>query len=183
MKTCRWGLLGVLLACGAAMADSWAPPAVRAVASEEGGYIARIVPARKGQPARASLYRHDAGTDDYRKVAAYLLEDRIAPAGALVRRDGTLITLDSWGALGEGIVLRVYDPGGKLRFARDLPDLLGKDAARVPRTVSSRWWRCGEPLLYDGGDTLRIGTWDQGEVRIDLRSGKSEYAPGDGKCR
>lgn len=177
-----WPVLGLLLACGVAFADSWIPPPIRAVTSDGAEYMVRVTPSSQGKPARASVYRHDPETGSYPRLADYALQDRITPVDLLLGDDGTLTTLDGWAAMGQGMVLRVYDPQGNLRFERSLKALLGERAASVPASVSSLWWRCGKPKLIDGGATLWVTTWDEGELRVDLRSGEAHYAPGTGSC-
>ena len=183
-RMARWAVLalGLVLACGTASADSWVRPEVRAVVSDGASYVARVVPAGRGSPARASVYRHDSDTDSYRKLIDYPLQDRVAPVDALLGPDGALVTLDGWAAMGQGMVLRVYDLQGKVRIERSLKALLGERAAKVPESVSSRWWRCGQPRLIEGGASLSITTWDEGTLRVDLHSGEAHYAPGKGNC-
>ncbi|HET6395852.1 MAG TPA: hypothetical protein VFF91_03315 [Pseudoxanthomonas sp.] len=167
----------------AAAADSWGPPQARTVESGQGARVARILPGEDGASAQATLLRRDPGNGRLRPLASYRLHHEPAPVDALLADDGTLVALDTWGRLGWGGVVHVYDARGRLRFIRDLPALLGPAVQTVPRSESSRWWRCGEPVLADGGATLRVATWDGGELRLDLHGGRARYRPGSGRCR
>lgn len=185
MNRWRWWMAALLLAAsGRAQADSWVRPELRAVVSGNGQYIARIVPGdRKAVHARALLYRFDAERDGYDKLVDHELEDRWAPVDVLLGNDGSLVTLDGWANMGKGAVLRVYDASGGLRFAHTLRDLVGARASSAPESVSSVWWRCGQPTLVEGDVTLRVVTWDEGEVRVRLADGSVQHRPGKGNCR
>ena len=178
-----WVALAGLLALGVADADSWVRPELRVVASEHGEYLARIVPGDRNIHARALLYRYDASQDGYRKLADYALQDTWAPVDVLLAGDGGLVTLDAWASMGKGTVLRVYNPDGGLRFGHALADLGGERASLAPASVSSLWWRCGKPMLIEGGAALRVVTWDEGELRVNLDDGTVQHHPGQGRCR
>lgn len=175
----------VLMACTTARADSWAPPQVKVQASESGGYLVRVEPGRHvRKPARVVIYRHDAGDERYTQSTAYPLSHAVAPVDIVLANDGTLVTLDEWAAMGRGIVLIVHAADGTPLHRYTLPKLLGEKAAlAAPSTVSSTWWRCGEPGLIAGGYVLRVTTYDEGELRVDLRDGAVDYTPGHGRCR
>lgn len=182
----RDAVLLSLLACTTARADSWAPPSVQVVASESGEHLVRVEPGRRGQdPPRAVLYRHDAGSESYLRRVAYALPQRVAPVDVLLADDGTLVALDEWAQVGRGIVVvTVHDAAGRMKRSYTLQALLGKAAAAAaPSSVSSTWWRCGKPSLIAGGRVLRVVTYDEGELRIDLRDGKVEHERGSGRCR
>ena len=87
------------------------------------------------------------------------LVNDVAPVDFLVSDDGSrLVTFDNWHSMGHGDdVLVVYDATGKVLRQWSLADLL--TPAYVPhvmRSVSSIWWRQGDPALVDDGATLRI---------------------------
>lgn len=181
-----WSSLSLfLLVCAGASADSWAPPRVQVVASGSGEQLVRVEPARRGADApRAVRYRHDAAGERYVKDATFALPHRTAPVFVLLTDDGTLVTLDEWAQVGRGPVLLVHDAAGKQRHRYTLAGLLGETAAAAaPASVSSTWWRCGEPLLISGGHVLRVTIYDEGELRVDLRDGSVDYRPGKGRCR
>lgn len=175
----------LLLACAVARADSWAPPRVQVVASESGEQLVRVEPARGGKgTARAVRYVHDARGQDYVQAAAYALPHGIAPLDVLLADDGTLVALDEWARVGRGIALTVHDARGKPLHRYTLVELLGeKAAAAAPGSVSSTWWRCGQPMLMSGGQSVRMTTYDEGELRVDLRDGSVDYRPGQGRCQ
>lgn len=175
----------LLTACATAQADSWGPPQVQVTASESGGYLARVEPARRGKvPARVVIYRHDAGAERYAQSAAYALSHAIAPVDIVLADNGTLVTLDEWAQVGRGEVLTVHAADGTRTHRYTLSRLLGeKAAAAALSTVSSTWWRCGEPALIAGGQVLRVVTYDEGELRVDLRNGSVDYRPGKGRCQ
>lgn len=177
--------LFLLLASATVHADSWAPSSVQVVASESGEQLVRVEPARGGNgTARAVRYVHDARGEAYAQAAVYALPQRIAPLDVLVTGDGTLAALDEWARVGRGIALTVHDADGRLLHRYTLAELLGeKAAAAAPASVSSTWWRCGEPSLISGAQVLRVTTYDEGELRVDLRDGSVDYRPGKGRCR
>lgn len=179
-------LAGLLLALpGLVLADSWAPPSLKVVASMDGRALVRVVPGsfRGDKRPEAELYRYDKENARYTLRARFQLRNRIAPVDMLVTGQGELVALDEWAQVGQGTVLTVYAPDGEPRLQRDLDELLGKQAAaKVPASVSSRWWRCRKPMLNGDDSELVVSTYDNGELRVTLANGLVKYTPGNGKC-
>ncbi|WP_156383498.1 hypothetical protein [Pseudoxanthomonas sp. Root65] len=178
-------VVALTCASGIVRADSWVPPSVRVEASESGEYLVRMEPGRRGQQgSRAVIYRHDTAADSYQKRLVYALPHPVSPVDILLTDDGMLVTLDEWAQMGRGTVITVHGADGKTTHRYTLPKLLGdKAAAAAPSTVSSTWWRCGKPSLIGGGHVLRVITYDEGELRVDLRDGTVDHEPGNGRCQ
>lgn len=167
----------------AAFADSWVPPSPKVVASPDTRVLARITPGRQDQSASVALYRIDAANERYVSHARWNLPQRRAPVDVLVNDAAQLVVLDDWGQMGKGQVLTIYSAEGELRFAFTLKQLLGEAAASVPASVSSLWWRCGEPMLVADGTELRVTTYDEGVLTVSLTDGRVKHEPGQGRCR
>ena len=185
-----------LLTTSPARGDDWAAPRTATVFSEDGRRFVRVVPgtalgesvgfasAPKGSPARAEFYvRQDDRS--YRLVADVALANPVAPVAALVSNAGYLITFDNWHNAGYGPVAAIYDPSGRLVKSWRLEDLY--DATRVaaiPRSVSSRWWRCAPtgfvdpPTQWQAYVAERFG----GTFVFTLAAGTVTYSPGRATC-
>lgn len=176
--------VAIVCASGIVHADSWVPPSVQVVASESGERLVRVEPGRRGQEgARALVYRYDADAERYAQSMAFTLLHTVAPVDLLLADDGTLVTLDEWAQVGKGEVLVVHDVDGKVAHRYTLEQLLGAKAVAAPSTVSSTWWRCGKPALIAGGHVLHVITYDNGELRLDLKTGQVRHEPGTGQCQ
>ena len=120
-------LVLVMLFAGsnAAIADSWPGATVKAVVSENGQTVVRVIPgasigdtygfsgAPKGKFATAQWFRfRDNRYELYQTVQ---LVNPVAPIHVAVANDGTVITLDNWHNVGFGDVVVIYAPDGKLR--------------------------------------------------------------------
>ncbi|MFC6186006.1 hypothetical protein [Pseudoxanthomonas japonensis] len=175
----------MLLACFPAHADSWAPPGVQVKASASGAYLVRMEPGRRGlKPAGTTICRYDAKAERYTRSTAYVPPHAISPVDPVLAGNGTVVALDEWAQVGRGVVLTVHAADGTPTHRYTLSSLLGEKAAvAAPATVSSTWWRCGEPALIAGGHVVRVVTYDEGELRVDLRDGTVDYTPGDGRCQ
>lgn len=166
-----------------ARADSWVPPSPKVVASPDTRVLARLTPGRGDHSASVALYRLDATHERYVSHAGWNLPQRRAPVDVLVNDASQLVVLDDWGQMGKGQVLTIYSADGGQRFAFTLKQLLGEAAASAPASVSSLWWRCGEPLLVADGKELRVTTYDEGVLTVSLTDGRVKHEPGQGRCR
>jgi hypothetical protein len=140
--------------------------------------------APKGTPARAEFY---ARQDDrsYRLLADVALANPVAPVAALVSNAGYLITFDNWHNAGYGAVAAVYDSSGRLVKSWRLEDLY--DAARVaaiPRSVSSRWWRCAATGFVDPTTQRQVYVAERfgGMFVFTLAKGTVAYFAGRAPC-
>jgi hypothetical protein len=184
------------LAASPAAGDDW--PAARAVSafSEDGGRFVRVVPgssigdsvgfsgAPKGAPARGEFYarRRDRS---YRLVADVALANPVAPVSVLVSNTGHVITFDNWHNAGYGAVVAIYEPSGRLVKSWRLEDLY--DASRlpaIPRSVSSRWWRCAPSGFVDPPTQRQVYVSERlgGTFVFTLASGAVSYTPGRAAC-
>jgi hypothetical protein len=74
----------------------------------------------------------------------------VLPLAALVADDGRFITFDNWHNVGFGKVVAIYTPDGTLVRAWELTELYAKDKVEaIPRSVSSRSWRCAPMHFVD----------------------------------
>jgi hypothetical protein len=106
----------------------------------------------------------------------------VAPVDALVTNRGELVTLDNFGF---GAVLAVYGPAGALRVSYTLEQLYGEEKlSDVPRSVSSRWWRCQPTGFVDPETETRIYIREYlgGEFLLALSQRSFSYRPGEAEC-
>lgn len=145
-----------LLMCGSgpAWADDWPGPTVFTVFSESGRHFVRFVPgesvgdsvgfagALRGRYATALAYELQPDRA-YRLRHEVTLVNPVSPLNALVADDGYFVTLDNWHNVGYGKAVAIYAPSGKLVRGYELADLYPKEKLeKIPRSVSSRYWRC-----------------------------------------
>ncbi len=178
-----------VLTASSAWADSWALPKVRKTESKGGGYRFVATPAREAKaPAKSAvgLLERKKADGGYETVWEGPLRNPMAPVSALVAADGSrVITFDNWHSVGyDHEVVVIYGEAGKLVRQFALEDLLtAEEIARVPTSVSSRWWsegrsldeKAGELVLHasNGGDFMQPPKDGKViEVRIRLSDGK-----------
>ena len=158
----------VVLGPVAAHADDWPGPRLRTVVSSDRQWSVRIIPgsshgdqvgfagAPTGPYARG-LFHARQGDGTLRLVADVALANPVAPVDALVTRRGELITFDNWHNAGFGTAVAIYDSGGKLLVGLTLEQLYGAaKAAQIPRSVSSRWWRCDAKGFADPANETTV---------------------------
>lgn len=191
-------IVAFLLLCVASAgthADSWPGATVKAVASDNGEIVVRIIPgnsigdtygfagAPKGRFASAQWFRYR--DNRYELYQSIDLLNPVAPIQAAVANDGTLITLDNWHNVGFGAVVAIYAPDGKLRRSYRLADLYPPATIeKIDRSVSSIWWRCGkgEPSISPA-NVLRIDDALGGRFAFRLQNGEYTYEAGAGECK
>lgn len=136
--------------CPIAQADSWLPPPTEKI-YESASQDARLTVVVSGKKAD-SLFRSrgllqlkdSAAESGWRTRWNEPLQNPLSPLAVLVSDGGwRVVTLDNYYTVGFGDeVVVFYDENGKLLKKHSLEMLLAeKDLARIPRTVSSRWWR------------------------------------------
>ena len=188
-------LLLLLAAVKAALADSWPNATVKAVVSENGETIVRVIPgtsigdtygfagSRKGKFAMAQWFRFRSNR--YELYQTIQLVHPVAPIHAAVANDGTLITLDNWHNVGFGDVVAIYAPDGKLRKKYRLADLYSTEVIeKIKRSVSSIWWRClkSDPHIQRN-NTVQVDDTLGGRFTFHLENGAHIYEAGVGECR
>jgi hypothetical protein len=154
MRIAGWVLLTVILwGAGTVQADTWPQPLPRSVFSASGARFVRIVPGTVGaggspaRPATALLYGLQPDRS-YGLAAEISLVHPSSPVTVLVSDSGAFLTLDNWHGFGTGKVAAIYGPTGSLVRSYELEELYPPDRlARIPRSVSSRHWRC-EPVHF-----------------------------------
>ena len=163
------GVAVVFLACTfGVFADDWPAATVQNVFSENGQYFVRIVPGRstgdtvgfagasKGPYARGEFYARQPNRA-YTLVADVELQNPISPTDALVTNGGYLLTFDNWHNFGYGKVVSIYGPTGRLVRGFTLDQLYPADRLeKIPRSVSSRWWRCAPHGFVDPDQQTEI---------------------------
>lgn len=142
-----------------AFADDWVGPQVSGVASPNGKILVRVVPGNsmgevegfadspRGERAHALYYRLD-GKEKLTLFQEVILENPVAPVFYVVTNQGAIVTFDNWHNVGMGKVIVIYSPAGKVLKSHTLTELYTKaEVAKMPRSVSSIWWRCrAEPI-------------------------------------
>ena len=178
-------------------ADDWPGAQARTVFSADGRRFVRLVPgtswgdavgfagAPKGAYARGQFYALQSDRS-YRLVADVALLNPVAPVDALLTIRGELVTFDNWHNVGFGAVVAIYGPAGALRASHTLEQLY--DAAKlsaVPRSTSSRWWRCRPFGFVDPASesALYVREYFGGEFVFSLTSGSFEYRAGQAPCQ
>jgi hypothetical protein len=190
-----WLLVVFFTAINAAIADSWPSATVKAVVSENGQTVVRVIPggsigdtygfagSPKGKFASAQWFRFRETR--YELYQTQQLVNPVAPIHVAVANDGTMITLDNWHNVGFGDVVAIYAPDGKLLKRYRLEDLYSAAAiGKIRRSVSSIWWRCVEndPHIERNG-TLQVDDTLGGRFTFHLGNGTHTYDAGAGGCR
>ena len=134
-------------------ADQWPAPQTREVWSQSRDYFVRVIPGKsigetvgfRGAPtgpyATAELYRR-ASDRSYRPAWTISLVNPVAPIDLFLTDKGYLVTLDNWHNMGHGKIVACYSPDGKLLRSHTLDDLFSAaEIDKLPRSVSSIWWR------------------------------------------
>jgi hypothetical protein len=178
-------------------ADDWPSPQSQVVFSADGRRFVRLVPgtawgdaigfagARKGAYARGQFYALQ-GDRSYRLVADVALLNPVAPVDAILTNRGELVTFDNWHNFGFGAVVAIYEPAGTLRASYTLEQLYGAaKLAAVPRSVSSRWWRCRPFGFVDPASetSLYVREYSGGEFVFSLTARSFEYRAGRAPCQ
>ena len=168
-------------------ADDWAGPQVREVFSASRDHFVRVIPgksigdtvgfagAAKGEYASAEFYRRE-GDRSYRLVATARLLNPVAPVDFFVSNDGRLVTADNWHNRGYGIVLAVYDAGGKPVKAYTLSDLFTRaEIDASPHSVSSIAWHSGPVYINQDQRTFYMMVASGRDLVLGLETGRFAY--------
>ncbi|HEX6862305.1 MAG TPA: tetratricopeptide repeat protein [Thermoanaerobaculia bacterium] len=169
---------GLFLAAAAPLsADQWRSPSPLDLRSPDGRLQVHIAPAKEGSYSQATL----TGPEGEKRV--FKLLNPVAPVDAILFDDGTLLALDNWHSMGYGAVLSVYSRSGALLWSAELEKLFPADiVARIPTSVSSRWWR-RNPFEWTseedeaGQRWVRITLWNEDRLRVRLADGAVRYMP------
>jgi hypothetical protein len=178
-------------------ADDWPGAQVISVFSSDGTHFVRILPgsswgdaqgfagARKGEYARGLFYALQQDRS-YRLVAEVTLANPVAPVDALVTKRGELITFDNWHNFGFGAVVAMFDSSGNLLASFSLEDLYPKErVSSIPRSVSSRWWRCNPFGFVDPSEQTTVYAFEHfgGTFSFSFSSRSFKYSPGKDECQ
>lgn len=156
--------------------------------TSDGRYSVRISPGGSygdGGNARAEFYEWRYLVTR-RMTADVRLVNRIAPVDALVSNAGYLITFDNWHEAGHLQVAAIYDPRGRLRSAYGIEQLYPADrVALLPRSVSSRQWRCRPWGWIDPNAQTAVFVNEHlgGTFVFRLPTGAFEYRVGQSTCQ
>lgn len=189
-------VFAVLLWTLLARADEWPAPGVQNVFSPNGQYFVRVVPmttvnrpagAASSTQARARGEFYMRQPDrSYRLTADVELQNRVSPTYAIVTDDGYFVTFDQWFESGIGQVLAFYRPTGALIRAVTIEELYSPEKlAQLPRSISSRSWRCHvfyTPPAGGESDALTVFEYFGGSFSLHPRTGAFEYRSGTAVC-
>ena len=140
-------VLGLFCLLPAAYADSWLPPKPSVTYESLNGDARFIVTA---SPRSDSLINCrgaawiKSSDSEWRQLWDKPLQNRLSPVTAVVANGGwRIVTFDNYYSVGYGDeVIVFYNETGDLIKKYSLENLLSKEELdRVPRSVSSRWWR------------------------------------------
>jgi hypothetical protein len=168
-------VLGLLCLLPAAHADSWLPPKP-SVTYESAAGDARFTVTTSGRTnslvgCRGTLLVKNDDSQ-WHQLWDKPLQNPLAPVRAVVADGGwRVITFDNYYSVGYGDeVIVFYNETGDLIKKYSLEDLLSKEELdRIPRSVSSRWWRSQVRL----DEPLGVVTVDVVQSSADKRSLKS----------
>ena len=140
-------LLSLFCLLPAAHADSWLPPKPSVTYESLNGDARFIVTA--SPRSNALIACHGAALiksngSEWRQLWNKSLQNQLSPVTAVVANGGwRIVTFDNYYSVGFGDeVIVFYNETGDLIKKYSLEDLLSKEELdRVPRSVSSRWWR------------------------------------------
>lgn len=173
-------------------ADEWLAPRVQNVFSPNGQYFVRVIPpvtvvngaAGTGRP-HGEFYQRQPNRS-YRLVADVELQNRVNPTYAVVTDDGFLVTFDEWFQIGIGHVIVFYRPTGVVIRAVTIEELYTPDRlSEIPRSVSSRWWRCGvfyTPPRGVAEEAFTVVEHFGGSFALHPRTGTFDYRAGTAVC-
>ena len=193
----------LLVAPGAASADSWGPATPITAVSDSGTYRLTVYPRQIAGPlaffsnkvdgTEPAGQREDAqaqceatlerlGSQSYETVWRKPLANDVAPLSALVADDGSFVTFDNWqhaGIGGDAIV--IYQADGTIVKKLSVAEVIGDDAFKaLPRSVSSVWWSGDHKLSYD--DTaieLKVVTGESAHDNPTYRTVRLDLSTGD----
>jgi hypothetical protein len=183
----------------ASWADQWPAPQTREVWSQSRDYFVRVIPGKSigetvgfrgaptGPSARAELYRRAAGRS-YRLAWTVSLVNPVAPIDLFLTDRGYLVTLDNWHNMGYGKIVVFYSPDGKLLRAHVLDDLFpAAEIDKLPRSVSSIWWRKQAAYVRPDQQSLYVSVDDGGrELIFETETGAYQFCEtrdGAYRCR
>ena len=175
-------------------ADSWLPPTPFEVRSENGQFIAHVIPASKN--SKATLVVSAIKGQRTNELWRAILSNDVAPTEVAVSDEGaSVVTMDNWGRAGYGgDVVAVYGPSGQKAkysleqfapppkpspFSREryvLTSIHGDYEGKIPHSTSSRHWRLNSINFFyrDAGEVLYCLwlDWDQRWVVWRMSDGK-----------
>jgi hypothetical protein len=175
-----------------AHADEWPVPRIQNIFSSNGQYFVRVIPgmvvnaAAGTDKAHGEFYRRQPNRS-YRLIADVELQNRVSPTYAIVTDDGYFVTFDDWFQIGIGHAIAFYQPTGVLIRAVTIEEMYTPERlSQIPRSVSSRWWRCGVFYTPPAGvneEALTVTEHFGGGFVLHPRTGTFDYRAGTAVCR
>jgi len=180
-------------------ADQWPAPQTREVWSSSRDYFVRVIPGKgigetvgfRGAPtgphATAELYRR-ASDRSYRLAWTISLVNPVAPIDLFLTDRGYLVTLDNWHNMGYGKIVAFYSSEGTLIRGYALDDLFSAaEIEKLPRSVSSIWWRKQLTYVRPDQQSLYVSVDDGGrELVFETETGAYQFCEtrdGAYRCR
>lgn len=172
-----------------ASADQWPAPVPQHALSENGQYLARVIPgeslgdtfgfaeSKKGAYARGEFYERQPDRS-YQLIADVALLNPVAPVNILVSNLGYMVTFDNWHNGGYGKVAAIYRSNGQLVRAYELEDLYSSEQIEsIPRSLSSRGWLSPNYGFLKSENQEEVYAYDfsGGLWLIELTTGNREY--------
>jgi hypothetical protein len=169
-------------------ADQWPPPETREGWSPSRDHFVRVIPGKgigetvgfRGAPtgphATAELYRR-ASDRSYRLAWTISLVNPVAPIDLFLTDRGYLVTLDNWHNMGYGKIVAFYSPEGSLIRSYALDDLFSPaEIEKLPRSVSSIWWRKQLTYVRPDQQSLYVSVGDGGrELVFETETGAYQF--------
>lgn len=139
--------------------DSWQKPHEFDTPSENGKFVARVIPASKAAKAILVVLAIESGKNN--EVWRTQLSNEVAPTQVLLTNDGeSVLTLDNWFGVGYGDdVVAIYNRHGQLaKYSLDQIATPGRE--QLFTTTSSRHWRAnGIELSVADGEDAHYAVW------------------------
>jgi tetratricopeptide (TPR) repeat protein len=169
------------------VADDWLSPEPKELKSPNGLYSLRIqLGSSKGEAIflgsnNKEKYAKAISIDPEGRTRTFQLINPISPVDAVLLDDGTLVTFDNWHHMGYSAAIACYSAQGSLKWSHSLEDLFSKQVLeRIPRTISSRWWRKNElewrTEVDESGEVFGFITlWNEDKLKVHLSDGAVNY--------
>jgi len=181
--------LAVLCLASQLSATTWTPPKPTVVVSQDAYLLVRIEPGsnRVQSPpyvapfsvgnAQAIYFHYDEESGSYKQYQSVTLANGSAPADSILKDNGVLVTIDSWGP-STGPAVAIYSPIGELVAAHTLSDLYSEEVVEALRWNSAAGavsWRKSELRLRFRHDSVLVFDRFGNVFDFDINDGSFDY--------